>query len=212
MEDDMEFDKIPVPQGRHANNVASAIHLLCIAFFCFLLFYDSDMSAKINNALQEHFGHDVSNSVKYVYYGIIAFCLFSFGEAQLELYRISRVVELINGKRDPAKQFAQGEYGSSQVQFFVGMPTTINYSVSVDGTLTMTNSEDLNEFVNQEMRQEKLEGYELLIDNDAVILSKLFIIASQIRQDEARRIYDILDRARTWLLERQPKAQSKVSE
>ena len=208
----MEFDKIPVPQGRHANNVTTGIHLLCIALFCFLLFFDSDISTKINDALQKHFGRDVSSSLEYVYYAIIAFCLFSICEAQLELYRIRRIAELIHGQRDPTKQYVKGEYGSSQVQFFVGMPTTINYSVSVDGSLAMANTEELNEFIVQEMKQEKLNGYKLLIDNEAVILSKFFVIASQIKEHEARRIYDILDRTRMWLLDKEAKVRDTEPE
>ena len=172
----MEFDIIPTAQGRHGNDFTGAIQLFGALVFLVVALYVSQWA--------------------YAFLGMTAICLFFVYEGRLELYRIDRIVKSIQGKRDSRKQYAEGTHGDSHVQFFIGNPPTVNYSVLVDGNQALARYKELHEFVDQAMRQEGLAGYKLLIGNDAIILSKLLVIAFQIRVDEADHIYSILDRAR----------------
>ena len=177
----MEFDAIPAAQGRHGNYVTGAIQLCGAIVFLVLALYMPQWT--------------------YVFLGITALCLFIVYDGRLELHRIARIVESIQGERDARKQCAEGTHGDSRVQFFMGNPGSVNYSVSVDGNHALARAKDLREFVDQAMRQEGLEGYKLLIDNEGLILSKLLIIAFQVRVDEVDRIYSILERARRQILD-----------
>ena len=171
----MEFDIIPTVQGRHNNDVTGAIQLFGAIVSLVLALYMSQWA--------------------YVFLGMTAICLFAVYEGRLELHRIDRIVESIQGKRDSRKQYAEGTHGDSRVRFFIGNPPSVNYSVLVDGNQALARTKELREFVNQAMRQEGLAGYKLLIDNEAIILSKYLIIAFQVRVHEVDRIYSILDRA-----------------
>jgi hypothetical protein len=172
----MEFDTIPKAQGRRSNDVTGAFQLFGAIVFVVLALYKPQWA--------------------YVFLGLTAICLFSVYEGRLELHRIDRIVESIQGKRDSRKQYAEGKHGDSRVRFFIGNPPSINYSVLVDGNKALERNKELRAFVNEAMRQEGLVGYKLLIDNDAIMLSKYMIIGFQVRVHEANSIYSILDRAR----------------
>ena len=177
----MEFDAIPAAQGRHGNYVTGAIQLCGAIVFLVLALYMPQWT--------------------YVFLGITALCLFFVYEGRLELYRIARIVESIQGKRDAWKQYAEGTHGNSRVRFFIGNPASINYSVSVNGNHALSRAKDLREFVSQAMKQGNLVGYKLLIDSEGLILSKRLLIAFQVRVGEADRIYSILERAREQILD-----------
>ena len=198
----MIFDVIPVPQGRYSNCISIGIQSLC-ATACLVLFLSfdyADVYPSLNHVVQFFIEHKIPFAVRYVFLGITGFCLLTIYEAWLELYRINKIVKSIKGKRDSHKQYAEGKYNDSNIQFFIGNPTSINYSISLDGAQALARSEELREFINQAMKERALKGYKLLIDKEAVIFSKFFIIAFQLRVNEAKDIYKILDSARILLL------------
>jgi len=176
----MGFDTVPAAQRRNVNNIINAIVIFCMIALMLL-----------NQYIPKDY-----IPMDYILIGMFAFCILTLYESRLELSRIKQIVKLIQAKCDSEKQYAEGKYNDSSVQFFIGSPTSINYSVSADGNKALAAREELNELLVQAMREESVKGYQLLIDEKTIILSKSFSIAFQLKVKEAERIYNILDRAR----------------
>ncbi|MHC4084524.1 MAG: hypothetical protein ACYSWZ_03160 [Planctomycetota bacterium] len=169
----MKFDNIPSAQRRHSNSVGSAFLLISAIFFIVLGLYVP--------------------LLKYVFFVLTASCLFGIYEVRLELYRIQRIVNMIQGKRDSRKQYAKGRYRDSEVEFFIGKPPSFNYTIIIDGHHALQKKTLIHQFVKNELKQNNIKGYKLLINDNAIVLSKWLILSFQIKVDEAELIYNTLD-------------------
>ncbi len=176
----MEFDTKPPVQGRHTNNFISALLLVCAAT-CLYGTLDSIDSPKYSLTL------------------LFATVFFSYFivDAQSELSEIKKIANTINGNRDQKKQYVKGRYENSDVEFFIGdydIPS-INYSIVVDTKRALSQKKTLRKYIDYNLDSTRIRGYELLITDTSVVLSKLFWTASQLKADEAKTIYSILYQA-----------------
>ncbi len=116
-------------------------------------------------------------------------------EGRLELARIDRIEAILNGKRDPKKQFIEGSCNGQSVFFSISTAPTIQYSIPIPGPQALPLKEAMKQFVSEQLRQAGLGPHRLLMDETTLVLSKPFLIAFQIRPELVTQIYDILLRA-----------------
>jgi hypothetical protein len=185
--DSRGFDWIAPPQNKHSNNITGAIQAFGFLFFlavgiAALIFLKNDPVMQIPAAGMMFF--------------LAAVSLLAVLEGRLELARIDRIEAILNGKRDPKKQFIEGSYNGQTVGFAVSTAPTIQYGIPIPGDQALPLKDTLKQFVSEQLRQAGLGPHRLLMDETTLVLSKPFLIAFQIRPDQVTLIFDILLRAR----------------
>ncbi|MCP4350958.1 MAG: hypothetical protein GY795_36290 [Desulfobacterales bacterium] len=176
----MEFDTKSAIQGRHTNNLAS-VFLLIIVITCLYGTITVTTDSPLSNIL--------------FFFATIFFSYFIVG-AQSELSEIKKITNAINGNRDHKKQYIKGRYENSDIEFFLGdnaiTGASINYSIIVDTKSALSQKKSLQKIIGYHLGSAHIRGYELLITDTSIVLSKLFWTASQLKADEAKTIYKIL--------------------
>jgi tRNA G26 N,N-dimethylase Trm1 len=127
--------------------------------------------------------------------------LFGFYEGRVEAERIKGIAFEIQGQAPVKKQFVEGSFSNEPVWFSIAKrPMSINYAIKVNSQKAIEQKPRLEQYIMSELSAVGVKGFRILITEDSVILTKLFMIAFQIVPEKTAHIYSTLVRAKRDLL------------
>lgn len=186
------FDIAPVPQGRIVNIINSAIQLF--GFFLFITLLVLMVFVEMSESIPKHI-----LMIPTAFFCCIS--LFGFYEGRVEAERINSIAFEIQGRSPVKKQFIEGTFSNEPVWFSIAKrPMSINYAIKVNGQKAVEQKSRLEQYIMNELAAVGVKGFRILITEDSVILTKLFMIAFQIVPEKTVHIYSTLVRAKRDLL------------
>ncbi len=186
------FDVAPVPQGTIANKINAAIQLF--GFFLFITLLVLLIFVEMPKFVPRHI-----LMVPTIFLSGIS--LFGFYETRVESDRINGIAFEIRGQPPVKKQFVKGTFSNEPAWFSIAKrPVSINYAIKVDGKKALEQKPRLEQYITSELAADGVRGFRILITEDSVILTKLFMIAFQIVPEKTVSIYSTLVRAKRDIL------------
>lgn len=186
------FDATPVPQGTIVNKVNAVIHLL--GFFLFITLLVLTVFAELPRFIPK----PILIIPLILFSGI---SLFGFYEERVESERINSIAFEIQSQAPVKKQFIEGIFSNEPVWFSISKrPMSINYAIRVDGSKAVEQKPKLKQYIMNELADAGVRGFKILITEDSVILTKLFIIAFQLVPEKTVSIFSTLVRAKRDIL------------